>query len=101
MILINVFIVYNIVIDIGSGQQILQPMDITRMEGADNVIIPCPIYTGLPPIWTISGNYYDFKSLPKEYKPAFIEIIIPTIYRDMNGTTFQYFYSTGDGLEIE
>ena len=71
------------------------------MEGVENVIIPCPIHTGLPPIWNINGNYYDINSLPQEYKPALIGIIIPTVYRDMNGTSFQCFYSTGDGLEVQ
>ena len=53
------------------------------------------------PIWNISGNYYHFKSLPKEYKPAYIGIIIPTVYRDMNETTYQCFYSTRDELGVE
>ena len=52
---------------------------------ADDVINPCPVYTALsalPPIWNISGNYYNYKSLPKEYKPAYIGIIIPTSRND-------------------
>ena len=88
-------------LDIGLCQQLLQPMDITRMEGAESVIIPCPVYTGVPPIWNISGHFYDINNLPQVYRPALIGIVIPTIYGDMNGTSFQCFYSIGDGIQVQ
>lgn len=82
-------------------QPVLQPMDITRMEGAKNVIIPCPVYNAAPPIWNINGNYYNINNLPQEYRPALIGIVIPTIYKYMNGTSFQCFYSMGNGIQVQ
>ena len=76
-------------------------MNITRAEGAEYVIIPCPDYTDTPPIWNINGFYYNIFSLPCEYKSSLIGLVIPVVFREMNNTSFQCQYSTGNGQEIK
>ena len=65
------------------------------------MIIPCPDHTDTPPIWKINGFYYDILSLPSEYKSSLIGLVIPVVFREMNSTSFQCQYSTGNGQNVE
>ena len=97
----NIIIITDFNVDICFCFQLLQPTDITRHEGADNVIIPCPTNSNLPPIWSVNGSYYSIYSLPAMFQPSRIGIIIPFVHKEMNNTSFQCYYSTGNGLQVE
>lgn len=69
------------------------PRNITRMEGQNNIFIPCPYYTSLP-VWKINKITYtvsNFRDLP--YLQAFPQgLMIKNLTKDMNNTKFQCFH---------
>ena len=76
------------------------PTDITRTVGADDVVILCPSYEKIAPIWSINEYTYTIITLPKDFKPAFANLVIPYVFEYMNKFTFQCFIPTGVGLEV-
>ena len=84
---------------------VVGPNNIMRSVEATDVFIPCPVSTtNEAPFWKISGIVYDLYSLPEMYQPQPpLGILLKVVRLEINGTTFQCFYSsaTVDGFELK
>ena len=79
-----------------------QPMDIRRMVGAENVFIPCPFeFRSTPSIWRINGTDYTASTLPSIYRLAPSGLLIKTVHRCLNQTSFQCIDTSSTSLREE
>ena len=68
------------------------PQNITRFEGDKNVIILCAYSRNTLPVWEINGYLYNQLSLPVGYTAHVKGLLIPSVTREMNQTTFRCHY---------
>lgn len=76
------------------------PTNITRAVQEDDVVILCPSYENIAPIWCINEYTYTVTALPKDFKPAYTNLMIPFIREYMNNSIFQCFVPLDVGLEV-
>ena len=74
--------------------------NITRRVGEDDVIIMCPAIDNSVPIWNINGIIYSSATLPRNFKAALDNLLIPFVTESMDEFTFQCFIPIGTGLNI-
>ena len=75
-------------------------VDISRRVGENNIIIMCPTFKSVAPIWRISNYTYGSSSLLSPFQPAYDNLLIPFVKLMMDQFTFQCFVPTGVGLEV-
>lgn len=76
------------------------PVNITRQEGEDNVIIHCPFSTSSTPIWRINSMLYEPLPLRLPLMPTKNGISISVVDMIYNNTSFQCFTPNGNGLDV-
>ena len=76
------------------------PVNISRREGEKNVVIMCPTFQAVAPIWRINNHIYGASSLPSPFYPAYDNLLILTVLSTMDNFTFQCFIPTGVRHEV-
>lgn len=78
------------------------PVNITRQEGEENVLIHCPFSAVGAPIWKANQTLYEPLSFKPPILPTITGINIAKLTRDLNQTSFQCFIANGIGeLNVE
>lgn len=88
MILADVLLLYN-------GQVGHDPINITRQEGEENVLIHCPFSANGAPIWKVNQTLYEPLGFKPPIQPTITGISITKLTRDLNQTSFQCFILNG------
>lgn len=83
-----------------SSVQSFGPTNITRRVGEDDVVIMCPTIDNSVPIWSINEIIYTSATLPRGFKAALDNLLIPFITESMDEFTFQCFIPIGTGLNV-
>ena len=79
-----------------SGNNLLGPRSITRVEGTKDILIPCQSYPPqlqATPFWKINGTIYYYSDVPPPFKASKSgrELLIPVLDSTLNGTSLQCF----------
>lgn len=80
-----------------NGQDTPGPQNITRTEGANDVLIQCPF---LAPIWRINSSLYEPLGLEYPFLPSLTGLKISVVDISLNRTSFQCFTPTGTELFV-
>ena len=97
--IVNAFVELSIFLYSGACEQ--RPENITRTEGEPDVFIPCTVPGYIPPIWEINGSVYELFQLPEIFIPAYTGIFIDIVQRNLHGTSFRCYTSTGSGYMVQ
>ena len=87
-------------VSISSSELLIGPTDINRRVGESNIIIMCPTFKPVAPIWRVNNYTYGASSLPSPFKPAYDNLFIPLVQLTMNQSTFQSYVPTGTSLKV-
>ena len=72
------------------------PANITKYEGDEDVIIPCPFSGPATPYWRINSTTYHISQIEFPFTPLPNgNLFIHLVYRMLNNTSFQCFAAPG------
>ena len=78
------------------------PINITREEGEENVLIHCPFSAVGAPIWKVNQTLYEPLGFKPPLRPTINGISITKTTRDLNQTSFQCFLLNGvEELDVQ
>ena len=95
---VNTVLAAVILSGIVKGQNTPGPQNITRTEGANDVLIECPF---LAPTWRINSSLYEPLSLEYPFLPSLTGLKISVVDISLNNTSFQCFAPTGTDLFVD